>query len=141
MAKKMNSAKRFENTAMRNRHLPTKAIKASLLKKVPLKQLLLATLILALLTIGFVVISLNHLPPEVPLFYGLPEGEDQLASATSLIVPSLVSIAVFLINATTVYLLEDKFIQSMLVVATFAVTLLSSITTIKIILLVNSFVF
>lgn len=122
------------------KHLQSKeALKVSLSKTIPLRKLLFTSLIVSLLTIGLVLALQRYLPPEVPLLYGLPLGEEQITSSTSLIIPSLISVAVFVINASIIFVLEDKYIQQLLVMTTFAVTLLSSITTLKIIFLISSF--
>lgn len=135
MAKRKKSSK---STKMRT-HSVSQNRALTTVKTLPHNKLLVVTPLVALATMLIVVLSRSLLPPEVPLFYGLPEGEDQLVSSLSLIIPSLVSLAIFAINTTLVYFIRDKFIQSALVIATFAVTLLGTITTVRIITLVNSF--
>ena len=92
-----------------------------------------------ILVIVLVFIANSYLPPEVPLFYGLVYGEEQLASSYLLVLPSLVSLIIILINSMVSMYVEDKFIKSVLIITNFAVTFFSIITTIKIILLVGSF--
>lgn len=85
-----------------------------------------------------VLLLREHLPPTVPLFYGRPRGAEQLAPQLFLLVPPGLSILVTILNAIFIALTEDKFIRKVLVGISFAATLLSAITIVKIILLVGS---
>lgn len=109
------------------------------LAKIPLKNYLLASYGIALLTFGIFLLSFRHLPPEVPLFYGLPKGEEQLASSGKLFIPALLALITTIFNTFLILLLEDNFLKKSLVLASFGVNLLSLITTLRIITLVSSF--
>lgn len=106
--------------------------------KVPLIKVVYFSLLLTSMSILAVLFFQVYLPPEVPLFYGLPEGPEQLSSSLALIVPSLVSTSFILINVFLVLILESGFLKQTLVITSLAVSLFSSITTLKIILLVGS---
>ncbi len=89
----------------------------------------------------FAVLGLSYfkrLPPEVPLFYGIAEGEAQLVSNWQLLIPSGVSLGFLFLNSTLAYLFKDEFLKKTLIIATFSLTLLSVVTTIKIITLVGN---
>lgn len=97
-----------------------------------------------ILAINLVVILLvfaakSVLPPLVPLFYGLPTGEEQLASSTFLITPALTSIAVVLVNAFLARVVKNNFLQRVLLGISWATAALSTITIIRIIWLVGAF--
>jgi len=79
------------------------------------------------------------LPPEVPLFYGKPEGEEQLASSWLLVLPSLVSLLILFVNLAISSLTKSDFLKKTLVLAGIGACLFSIITTLKIIFLVGSF--
>ena len=95
--------------------------------------------VLNLAVAGIAIFALLRLPPQVPLFYGLPETEERLASSWMLVIPSGVSFLILLANASLSLFIEDEFPKKILVAASFAVTLFSAITTLKIISLVGSF--
>ncbi len=65
---------------------------------VPFKKLLISVFVLGLGTIGLVVLLQRSLPPEVPLFYGLPKTEEQIAPSLNLIIPSLAALTIIIIN-------------------------------------------
>lgn len=90
-------------------------------------------------TILFVVFLQNFLPPQIPLFYGLPKGEEQLASTLSLLIPSLATLAIAVLNFSLALILEEDFIQKALVYTVIICLFFSTITTLKIILLVGNF--
>lgn len=105
----------------------------------PLKNVLTVTLAGNILTILIVLVAQGHLPPQVPLYYGLAEGEEQLSSPLGLIIPSGLSLGILLVNTALTSVIKNDFLQKILVLASFAVTVFSVITTVKIILLVGSF--
>lgn len=92
-----------------------------------------------LLILLIVLISQRFLPPYIPLFYGLAEGEEQLAPSFVLTIPSLVSILIIVLNISISSLAKDIFLKRTLILAAVVATIFSLITTIKIILLVGSF--
>ena len=55
----------------------------------PFKNYAIASLFVNLLIILSAILAQRFLPPEVPLFYGLAEGEEQLAPRLFLLLPSL----------------------------------------------------
>jgi hypothetical protein len=88
---------------------------------------------------GVSLLALSNLPPQVPLFYGLPETEERLAPSWMLVVPSLASFLILLVNASLSLFIEEEFAKKVLVASSFSVALFSAITTLKIISLVGSF--
>jgi len=97
-----------------------------------------AALISALIAISVIILQ-GILPPEIPLYYGLPKGQDQLVSTISLIIPSIVSLLIVLLNFIISLFVKDDFIQKILIFTAFACLFLSTITTIKILFLVGNF--
>lgn len=109
------------------------------LEVLPFKKLAFASLLISCATIVLVILLRKFLPPEVPLFYGRPKGEEQLATSFSLIIPSLVSFSILVLNSVVSLFLEDEFLRKALVLAGVSIVFFSTITTIKIFLLVGSF--
>ena len=95
------------------------------------------------LTIGSILIVLlartKFLPPEVPLFYGEALGEAQIGKSMGLTIPSLISLLIIVVNLLISFIVRDEFLKRVLILASLATAIFSTITTIKIILLVGSF--
>jgi hypothetical protein len=113
--------------------------KDALIENVPFKDALIAATSINVLIILIVLLLQKFFPPQVPLLYGLPEGEAQLVSSLSLTIPSLVSLLVIAINIFISYLLKEEFFKKVLIITAIGLTIFSTTTTIKIILLVISF--
>ncbi len=105
----------------------------------PFKNYAVASLFVNILIILLVILAQRFLPPEVPLFYGLAEGEDQLAPRLFLLIPSLASLVVLTINSLISSRVEDTFIKKALILAAIGTTFFAAITTLKIMFLVGSF--
>lgn len=117
----------------------SKAAKKENLLKTPMLKLVFAAIGLNILNVAFILFIQKRLPPEVPLFYGLAEGEEQLASPLLLTVPPIIALTITLLNATFASLLRNEFQKQALVFAGLIVTIFSFITTIKISFLVGNF--
>jgi hypothetical protein len=102
--------------------------------KISIFVLLINTLIIAL-----ILYLRKSLPPVVPLYYGKPAGEEQLGSSLSLLLPPAISIILTIINSIFAKLTSDPFLQQVLIGLTIVVSVLSTITVLKIIFLVGSF--
>lgn len=104
-----------------------------------MKQAKIASFLVNILIILSVILAQRFLPPEVPLFYGLAEGEDQLAPRLFLLIPSLASLVILTINSLISSRVEDIFIKKALILAAIGTTFFAAITTLKIMFLVGSF--
>ena len=107
--------------------------------KLPLQNLLIVSLVVNVLVIASVIMLKNNLPPEVPLFYGMPKGSEQLAMSNFLILPSAISMIFIFVNVGISYFTSDEFIKNILIATGVAATIFSSITTVRIIFLIGSF--
>lgn len=108
-------------------------------EEIPFFKLLLFSLFICIGTILAIMYLKEHVPPQVPLFYGLPEGEEQLAGTLGLTVPSFLALIIIVINTILATIFENNFVRNSLVLTSFAVTLFATITTVKILLLIGSF--
>jgi len=106
----------------------------------PLKQVTLSNLILNLIVVLLILLLnfLKKLPPEVPLFYSLPEGTEQLAPTLLLILPSSLVIGFTLLNFLFSLFNQEEFLKQVLAYSTLLLSFFSIITTIKIIFLVGN---
>ena len=109
-------------------------------QEIPYKNIIFISFFINILGIVLILlIKKNHLPPEVPLYYGLPEGEAQIVPSINLIIPSIFSLGIISINTLITSLLKDDFLKKTLVIASLATTFFSVITIIKITFLIGSF--
>lgn len=91
--------------------------------------------------LGLIAISLALfalLPPEIPVFYGLPTGAEQIRPWWFISIPSLSSIFILGLNILLAKLTSQDFLKRALILAAFTVSFLSFVTTVKIIFLVGN---
>jgi len=98
--------------------------------QIPYKNYVVAASAVSVLTIAVVILVNGLLPPQVPLFYGLPESEEQLAPTLGLVIPGTFALAICGLNVLAAMFLT--LIASSLVAAFFA-----AVTTLKIIWLIH----
>lgn len=132
----MKDSKRFKAGLYPERSFTSK--KDSLIKLNFFKLAIFSALI-SVVNIFAIFILKDNLPPQVPLFYGLALGEDQLVSASQLTIPAILALSIIGLNAFLSTFFENLFLKQTLILGAFAVSLLSAITTVKIIFLVGSF--
>lgn len=109
------------------------------LSALPFKNYAIASSVVNILVILATLFAQKFLPPQVPLFYGLAEGEGQLAPRLFLLIPSLASLVILTINSLVSSRVEDIFIKKALILAAIGTTFFAAITTLKIMFLVGSF--
>ena len=102
-------------------------------------QFLRLNLLIIGLQLAFLIYKFNQLPPEVPLFYSLPFGEEQLATASQLFFIPIFSITIGLINTifTVVFLPNHQLLSRLLIIFSVIYSLLSLITIYHIITLIS----
>ena len=110
-----------------------------LIEEIPFKKLIYGSLLINILVITLVFFARKYLPPVVPLYYGLAKSEIQLADNIYLILPSSLSLLVISLNVFLSYLFDNDYVKKVLVASSLVITILTAITTIKIMLLVGSF--
>lgn len=88
--------------------------------------------------VGIILLDKN-IPPEIPLYYGMPQGADQLTLKSSLPLPSIIAIFLGIINIILAVILKDVFLKRVVSGITVATTSLAVITIIKIVSTVGSF--
>ena len=108
-------------------------------EKLPLRHLFIISLVINCVLILSGLFAKFVLPPEIPLYYGLPKNEDQLANSIYIILPALISILVTIINAVLSVISNSVYLKKTLAFASILVTILSIVATYKIIFLVGSF--
>lgn len=112
-----------------------KQIKESAL---PLKSLFVTSVVINLILIISGLLAKFILPPEIPLFYGLPKNEDQLAPAIFVILPAVIAILTTVANIVVSLSIDSLYLKRTMAFTSISVTILSLIATYKIIFLVGS---
>lgn len=87
----------------------------------------------------FAFIAQPFLPPQIPLYYGLPVGEEQLSSSLGLVIPGVVSLLILAVNFILVKIIKEEFLKKVLAITALIASFFAIITTYKIIFLVGSF--
>lgn len=97
------------------------------------------SLIPLLLTLGYLFITVHRWPPEVPLFYSRPWGEEQLAHSGFLWFLPLGALFITFLNLSLAAFLIERlpFLARILVWSTSLISLLVSITIFKIVTLIT----
>jgi hypothetical protein len=106
---------------------------------IPYKKWVNAIVVVNLLIIAGIFVIKNFLPPEVPIFYGLPSGQEQLGGVYLLALPSIISLGVIFLNILLGVFIKDEFLVKILTLTGIASTFFSLVTTVKIIFLVGNF--
>ncbi|MBL7036872.1 hypothetical protein ISR94_03475 [Candidatus Microgenomates bacterium] len=107
-------------------------------ERLPLKKFYIFSFFLNIIVLVAALLSKYILPPEIPLFYGLPQSSQQISSSYFLFIPSLVSLALTVVNAYLSIFVDNTYLKKVLAFSTILISILSTLTTLKIIFLVGS---
>lgn len=107
-------------------------------ERLPLKSLFVTTIIISTVTILLGLIAQIILPPQIPLFFGLPQTKSQLAPAIFIILPSAISILFTLLNIFISIKTHDNYLKKVMAFSAITVSIMASITTFKIVFLISS---
>jgi hypothetical protein len=105
--------------------------------KVPFSKQIILCLIINLVMILLTTLSILVLPPQIPLLYGLPEGEEQLVSNWAITIPNLAALIIMFTNSIFAIYTKDEYLKKIIVIAGFTVSFFAIITVIKIFFLVG----
>jgi hypothetical protein len=108
-------------------------------KDLPYKGCIYFSIALNIVSAVIIVILKGNLPPVVPLFYGLPIGAEQLAPTLELFLTPAAGLIITAINILISFISKDIFLKKLLIISGTFISLLLTITLIKIILLVGFF--
>lgn len=91
-----------------------------------------------IIQVAYLAWKFSSLPPQVPLYYSLPWGESQLASAPALFILPTISLVLLVINHLFAISLSktSQLLSKFLIAASLVVSLFSLITLVRIITLV-----
>jgi len=118
---------------------PKSGIIDSKFEKLPYFKLAIFSLFICFGVIILSLISRFFLPPKIPILFGLPQTDKQLAPSFFIILPSAIAILITIINALLAINIKSIFLKKALMFATISVSMLATITTLKVIFLVGSF--
>ena len=109
------------------------------LESLPFRPYFTGALIVNVLMVMLGVAVQRFLPPEIPLFYGVAEGESQLSRSIFLFLPNAFALIILIANIFIAYLATEEFFKKILIVAGIIATFFATITTVKIFFLIGSF--
>ena len=103
------------------------------------KKIFIISFSIGILSILSALVAQSFLPPQIPLYYGLPVGEEQLSPSLGLVVPGVVSLLILVVNFILIKITKEDFLKKVLMVVALIASFFAIITTFKIIFLVGSF--
>jgi len=106
--------------------------------KVPFSKQIIIFLLINLAMILLLGFSILILPPQIPLFYGLPDGDEQLAENWLITLPNFIALLTVFINSLLATKIKDEYIKKVIVITGFVVTIFAIITVFKILFLVGN---
>lgn len=112
---------------------------SSFWKNIPAGNFFYSSVVLNILVVLTIIGVKSFLPPVVPLLYGRPEGGMQLLPSLGLILAPGVALTITFINLLLIRFIKDRFIGQVLIISSFLISLLTTITVLKIIFLVGFF--
>ena len=108
-------------------------------KNIPFKGLLYFSVVINVASAALIIGLIKLLPPIIPVLYGLPTGESQLLPTLGLFIVPTVALAITIANFFVGYMVKDKFSLKILIAVSTLASILSTITVVKIVLLVGFF--
>jgi len=111
----------------------------SIQAEIPFRKWVSLALVVNVSIVLAIFLFKRFLPPEVPLFYGLPKGQEQLGNIFLLALPCTISLGIIFLNILVGFWVKDNFLLKSLVLSGLIMVFFSAITTLKIIFLVGSF--
>jgi len=107
------------------------------IKTLPFINYIYSAFAIDFLAIIFILIVQHRLPLQIPLLYGLPQGEAQLTGPLGLFIPTGFSLIFIAINFFLAGFTKDDFLRKVLAVTSLAVAVFAAITSVKIAFLVG----
>ena len=108
-------------------------------KEAQFKSYIYFSITLNVLTALIILLFKSVIPPVVPLLYGRAIGESQLVGHFGLLIAPGASLFITFINLFLSSITEDLFLKRVYVASAFLVSILTTITVIKVIFLVGFF--
>lgn len=108
-------------------------------KRIPYKGCVYLSVFLNIVSAIVILALKGFLPPVVPLFYGLPTGAEQLTPKLELFLVPTVGLIITAINVLVSIFSKDDFLKKSLIISTTFISLLLTVTVIKIVLLIGFF--
>lgn len=96
-------------------------------------------IIVILCQVAILFIKFNNLPPQIPLYYSLPWGEQELAPVTSIFILPALSIIIMLLNniLAVFFLKSNPLLSRILVVVSLVCSFFAAIALFQIINLIS----
>lgn len=99
----------------------------------------LAAIVIDIIVVLLLIILRNFLPPLAPLFYGRPTGDAQLTKTFGLLIAPGASFLITAVNLLLSLWVKDVFFKKLLAISAVVISVLTTITIVKIVFLVGYF--
>jgi hypothetical protein len=98
------------------------------------KIVFLISAVIYLLTLGFFLYNRRLLPPELPIFYSKPWGQERLAGSDAVWIPVVIGLVLLIINGflSLKVFAKEKFLQKIIAWTNLTTTAMISVTLLKI---------
>ena len=110
-------------------------LKRSTAFDIPFTNIVYFSMALNIINLLFVFLVQKRLPPEIPLFYGLAKGNEQIALSIQLMYPPSFSLSILIVNIIISSFIKN--LQKTLILTSLFIATLAVIATLKIFLLVG----
>lgn len=100
------------------------------------KTIFLTSIVLLLINVLLAGVSWQKLPPQIPLFYSKPWGQDQLVSPSLLAIPLGVGFLLTVVTFLLVKIVQDTFFQNIVLLSMLISITLITVSLIRILYLV-----
>ena len=105
----------------------------------PFKRIGTLSLAIDSLAIFVSLLFQNNLPPEIPLFYGKPRGNEQLLPKIYLVLPPATALIATMVNVGVAKIIKDKFLQKLLTSTVAVTSVMAAFAVYKTLSLVGNF--
>lgn len=107
-------------------------------ERLPLRKFYVFSFFLNIFIISIGILAKLVLPPEIPLFYGFPQSNQQISQSLFLFIPPLISLTFTLFNAYLSIFVDNTYLKKVFAFSSILVSMLSTVTVVKIIFLVGN---
>ena len=107
-------------------------------ERLPLRRFYTFSFFLNIFIIGLAFLARFILPPQIPLYYGLPQSSEQIVPASYLFLPSFMSLVFTILNAYVSIFVDNTYLKKVFAFSSILISILTAVTTLKIVFLVGN---
>lgn len=107
-------------------------------ERLPMKKYYIFSFFLSVFVVVIALVAYFILPPEIPLFYGFPQSQQQIIGSKILFLPAFIAATFTTLNAYLSIYVENAYLKKVLAFISLLISLLAAITIFKIVFLVGN---